>query len=329
MKIFLVLTLALVADFAMENNHTYFGAKACLEDVPLIAAAFGNPAYYFLIQFGKVSESSAAVQIKKDKDTSQTLWSSKQVMLNCNEVKYFWMKWSEGELAIGQGLELGSRTLYTFNDADELKVLGGRVKHACPSTPRETALSILECRLAAMCQRRSAGTGGGSGPSHRCPICTHDAVMSPDDVATAARRLNDGKRDGSGLFSTDRILNGGHALHQSIAELFTGVIRTGTTPTPKLDSVVIPIPKNTRKSLNDSKNHRGIAINSPLNKLYELSLLMNHPDELNRTAAALRDCLLLREETGDFNLSCIIEHMGTWMPSSYRGTVNQAFCSDH
>jgi hypothetical protein len=39
-------------------------------------------------------------------------------MLNCNEVKYFWMKWSEGELAIGQGLELGSRTLYTINDAD-------------------------------------------------------------------------------------------------------------------------------------------------------------------------------------------------------------------
>jgi hypothetical protein len=135
--------------------------------------------------------------------------------------------------------------------------------------------------------------------------------MSPDDVATAARRLNDGKRDGSGLFSTDRILNGGHALHQSIAELFTGVIRTGTTPTPKLDSVVIPIPKNTRKSLNDSKNHRGIAINSPLGKLYELSLLMYHPDELNRTAAALREYLLLREETGDFNLNCIIEHMGT------------------
>ncbi|ELU05482.1 hypothetical protein CAPTEDRAFT_207295 [Capitella teleta] len=145
MKIFLVLTVALVADFAMgdidmcfmekqtevfkirtfvdhypENNHTYFGVKACPEDVPLIGATFGNPAYYFFIIFGKVFGSPAAVQImiEKEKGQPQILWFSKQVMLNCNEVKYFWMKWSEGELAIGQGLELGSRTLYTINDAD-------------------------------------------------------------------------------------------------------------------------------------------------------------------------------------------------------------------
>jgi hypothetical protein len=50
-------------DHYPENNHTYFGAKACLEDEIQIAAAFGNPAYYFLIQFGKEPESSAAVQI--------------------------------------------------------------------------------------------------------------------------------------------------------------------------------------------------------------------------------------------------------------------------
>ncbi|ELT87018.1 hypothetical protein CAPTEDRAFT_192628, partial [Capitella teleta] len=41
----------------------------------------------------------------------------------------------------------------------------------------------------------------------QCPICTHDVVMSPGDVAIAARRLNDGKRDGSGLFSMDHILH--------------------------------------------------------------------------------------------------------------------------
>ncbi|ELU06767.1 hypothetical protein CAPTEDRAFT_193975 [Capitella teleta] len=87
----------------------------------------------------------------------------------------------------------------------------------------------------------------------QCPICTHDVVMSTGDVATTVRRLNDGKRDESGFFSTDHILHGGHALHQAIAELFTRMIRTGATPTPMLDSVVIPIPKNTRKSLNDKK----------------------------------------------------------------------------
>ena len=33
--------------------------------------------------------------------------------------------------------------------------------------------------------------------------------------------------------------------------------------------------------------------------------------EPNQTAAALRDFMLLREETGDFNLNCVIEHLGT------------------
>ncbi|ELT93642.1 hypothetical protein CAPTEDRAFT_191784 [Capitella teleta] len=113
----------------------------------------------------------------------------------------------------------------------------------------------------------------------KCPICTHDAVISLDDVARAARRLN--KLNGSGLFSTDHILRGGHALHQAIAELFPTMIRTGTTPTLMFDSVVIPIPKNTRKSLNDSKDYRGIALNNPLSKPFEVSLLMCHSDVFN------------------------------------------------
>ncbi|ELU17126.1 hypothetical protein CAPTEDRAFT_217149 [Capitella teleta] len=141
MKICLVLTLALVADFAMgdidmcfmekqtktelrtfvnhypENNHVYFGVKSCPENRLEIGATFFR--YYFSIKFGRTKTETGAVRINKyDGGGIITKWSSEQVMLNCDEVKYFWMKWSKGELAIGQGLELGSRTLYTFNDAD-------------------------------------------------------------------------------------------------------------------------------------------------------------------------------------------------------------------
>ncbi|ELU17125.1 hypothetical protein CAPTEDRAFT_217148 [Capitella teleta] len=141
MNICLVLTLALFADFAMgdidmcfmenqtknyelrtfvnhypEKNHIYFGVKACPEGSLEIAAYFGN---YFGIMFGTEGLKTAAVHVRKHiNGLPDTVWSSEQVMLNCNEMKYFWMKWSEGELSIGQGLELGSRTLYTFNDVD-------------------------------------------------------------------------------------------------------------------------------------------------------------------------------------------------------------------
>ncbi|ELT96413.1 hypothetical protein CAPTEDRAFT_203050 [Capitella teleta] len=142
MKIFLVLTLALFADFAMgdidmcymerqtvnnitlvnhypENNYIYFGIVACPE---ALLELVGNFNFYYSIRLGQEKLKTAAVQIMKyTAGGLDVLWSSDQVLLNCNEVKYFWMKWSEGELAIGQGLELGSRTLYTINDADEYR----------------------------------------------------------------------------------------------------------------------------------------------------------------------------------------------------------------
>ena len=112
----------------------------------------------------------------------------------------------------------------------------------------------------------------------QCSICMHHSTVSADDVTESIGRLNAGKRDGSGLFSTDHLLHGGESLHRALANLFTGIIRTGCTPVPMLDSMVIPIPKNCRKSLNDSKNYRGIALNSPLSKTFEVLLLMRYSD---------------------------------------------------
>jgi hypothetical protein len=108
-----------------------------------------------------------------------------------------------------------------------------------------------------------------------CSFCTQNAVVSPTDIALAATRLNPNKKDGGGLFATDHVIHGGRILHEALSTLFTAMMCTGIAPTLMLDSVVVPIPKNTRKSLNESSNYRGIALNSPLSKLFEITLLMS------------------------------------------------------
>ncbi|ELU07665.1 hypothetical protein CAPTEDRAFT_202596 [Capitella teleta] len=39
-------------------------------------------------------------------------------LLDCDEMKYFWLKWIEGELSFGQGLQVGSGVLATIADND-------------------------------------------------------------------------------------------------------------------------------------------------------------------------------------------------------------------
>jgi hypothetical protein len=107
------------------------------------------------------------------------------------------------------------------------------------------------------------------------PFCTQNAVVSPTDIALAATQLNPSKKDGGGVFATDHVIHGSWKLHEALSILFTAMMRTGIAPTPMLDSVVVTIPTNTRKSLTESSNYRGIALNSPLSKLFEITLLMS------------------------------------------------------
>ncbi|ELT89719.1 hypothetical protein CAPTEDRAFT_188317 [Capitella teleta] len=144
MKIFLVLTLALFADFAMGDidmcfmekqtetlvfhnftnhypgsNHFYFGIKACEHNDLVIATTFETNMFMLYFKKGKIGAWKNNIR----------RWSTDQVMLNCNEMKYFWIEWSEGELSFGKGLELGNGTLYTFNDADVRPELNGGLKY--------------------------------------------------------------------------------------------------------------------------------------------------------------------------------------------------------
>ena len=52
------------------------------------------------------------------------------------------------------------------------------------------------------------------------------------------------------------------------------------SPVNLLVSTVIPIPKNNKKSLNDLKNYRGIALSSSIGKVLELLILSSNKDIL-------------------------------------------------
>ena len=114
--------------------------------------------------------------------------------------------------------------------------------------------------------------------SGSCPK-PHD--VHPAHVANALSRLNRGKKDGGFGLSTDHIINAHDKLHVHISFLFTAMLHHGIVPIEMISSTIIPIPKNSKKSINDSKNYRGIALNSPLCKIFELIVLDVHSDILS------------------------------------------------
>ena len=52
------------------------------------------------------------------------------------------------------------------------------------------------------------------------------------------------------------------------------MLRHGFTPEGMLVSTIIPIPKNAKRSLNDSDNYRGIALASRVGKLLDWILML-------------------------------------------------------
>ena len=109
--------------------------------------------------------------------------------------------------------------------------------------------------------------------------CGKSHLVTPDAVDGALRKLNKGKSDG--VISTDHLIQSCPELRVHLSILFTCMIHHGFASSHLVSSVIVPIPKNTRKSLNDSGNYRGIALNSPIGKLFEMVILDIHRDVLS------------------------------------------------
>ena len=103
--------------------------------------------------------------------------------------------------------------------------------------------------------------------------CEHN--INVVNVVDAVKRLKSNKSDGNiGMF-TNHIIHGTPRLYVYISLLFDSLLSHGFVPSELLLSTLIPIPKNKRKSLNESDNYRAIALGSILGKLMDNIILCN------------------------------------------------------
>ena len=81
-------------------------------------------------------------------------------------------------------------------------------------------------------------------------------------METALKNLKQNKVDRLDNYCSNHILFGTKRLHTLLLLLCNCIVHHGIVPKQFLSSVIIPIPKNKGKSLNDLNNYRGIAIGS-------------------------------------------------------------------
>lgn len=106
--------------------------------------------------------------------------------------------------------------------------------------------------------------------------CYSNHNITVKSVSSATSKLKSAKSDGHSLFSSDHVIHGTHKLKVLLGLMYSSALTHGCLPNHLAKSVIIPIPKDTHKSLNTSTNYRGIALASPLAKMMELILMDEH-----------------------------------------------------
>ena len=102
--------------------------------------------------------------------------------------------------------------------------------------------------------------------------------ISADDVVRGVGEMKSGKSDSNHQFYTDHLLHGPQRLYVLLSMLFTAMLVHGVIPSDISVSTLIPIPKNKKKSLNDSDNYRAIALGSIIGKLLDKIILYKYSD---------------------------------------------------
>ena len=98
-----------------------------------------------------------------------------------------------------------------------------------------------------------------------------DLGVSPDLVLECIGRLKPGKSDGTSL-SSDCFISAAPVITDSLAQLFTAILRHGYVPASLWDCLIVPIPKG-HKDPSVSDNYRSIALAPSLSKILEWVIL--------------------------------------------------------
>ena len=123
--------------------------------------------------------------------------------------------------------------------------------------------------------------------------------------------LEKNKSDGISGFYSDHVIYGGKRLHIHLALLLSAIIKHGKAPDAMLFSVMVPIPKNTRKNLTDSDNYRAIALGNVITKLLDIIILNKYGSYLStcdqqfgfRIGSSTTCCSYMVKETAQYYFS--------------------------
>ena len=109
-----------------------------------------------------------------------------------------------------------------------------------------------------------------------CPsTCSnHFGSLSVNDVKECVNSLKRGKHDGSTGYTSDHIIYGPDRLYVYLSLLFSSMVIHGHAPGEFAMSTLVPIPKNCKKSLNNSNNYRAIALSSIFGKLLDKIIIV-------------------------------------------------------
>lgn len=102
--------------------------------------------------------------------------------------------------------------------------------------------------------------------------CLED--ITPELISRCIGKLKPGKGDGCDGFSTDHLIHSGRRLHILLSLLFRMIIVHGHMPHNLLVSTIISIPKDSKASLSNVDNYRGISLFNSIAKLFDYVIIV-------------------------------------------------------
>lgn len=111
--------------------------------------------------------------------------------------------------------------------------------------------------------------------------CLEGHSISVHDVECGIKKLKNGKNDSIAGIKSDHFIHGGNRLKVMVSMLLSSMVCHGYCPSEFTKTTVVPIPKNTRKSMTSSENYRGISLSSVLGKILDYIFLHKYSDILS------------------------------------------------
>ena len=112
-------------------------------------------------------------------------------------------------------------------------------------------------------------------------MCSNSHTITVNIVCNAIKSLKQGKHDGNSYQMSDHFIHSSNKGKVFLSLLFQSILSHGTMPESLLLGTITPVPKNVRKSLNESINYRGITVSSVLGKILDIILLQTNSNALS------------------------------------------------